>query len=330
MNARQPVAGALRILARCLIAASVLASGAASAQAFPSKPVTLVVPFVAGAANDVLARTLATEMKDTLGAVIVDNRPGANGGIGAEFVKRAAPDGHTLLVAPNQFAILMAMGAKLNYDLVRDFDPVLLTNNLPFFLVVNTDSLPANTVKEFLDLAKGKGESLSYGSAGNGSPHHLATEMLRLQTGVRAVHVPYKGMAQGLPDLLSGRIQFVITGFPAVANHMKAGKLRLLATVGSARSALMKDAPTMAEAGVPNVELDAWQGVLAPAGTPRAVVARLNTEFNRVLGLAAVRDKLAAQGIDVVGGTPEAFASRIRADLAAISRVVKAADIRAD
>ena len=330
MNARPAMAHALRIAARLLACALALASGAASAQAFPSKPVTLVVPFVAGAANDVLARTLATEMKESLGAVTVDNRPGANGGIGAEFVKRAAPDGHTLLVAPNQFAILMAMGAKLNYDLVRDFDPVLLTNNLPFFLVVNTDALPAKSVKEFLDLARARGDGLSYGSAGNGSPHHLATEMLRLQTGLRAVHVPYKGMAQGLPDLLSGRIQFVVTGFPAVANHMKTGKLRLLATVGSARSALMKEAPTMAEAGVPNVELDAWQGMLVPAGTPRPVIARLNAEFNRVLGLAAVREKLATQGIDVVGGTPEAFAARIRADLDAITRVVRAADIKAD
>ena len=330
MNARPAMAHALRIAARLLACALALASGAASAQAFPSKPVTLVVPFVAGAANDVLARTLATEMKESLGAVIVDNRPGANGGIGAEFVKRAAPDGHTLLVAPNQFAILMAMGAKLNYDLVRDFEPVLLTNNLPFFLVVNTDALPAKSVKEFLELARSRGDGLSYGSAGNGSPHHLATEMLRLQTGLRAVHVPYKGMAQGLPDLLSGRIQFVVTGFPAVANHMKTGKLRLLATVGSARSSLMKEAPTMAEAGVPNVELDAWQGMLVPAGTPRPVIARLNAEFNRVLGLAAVREKLATQGIDVVGGTPEAFAARIRADLDAITRVVRAADIKAD
>ena len=316
-----------RFLAAALL---VTVGGAAFAQPFPSKPITLVVPVGPGAANDLLARTLAAEMKESLGAVIVDNKPGGDAMIGAEFVKRAAPDGHTVLVATNNYVILAAMRPNLPVDFLRDFEPVVLTNNVAFFLVVNQEALPVKSLIELIDLARRQPGKLSYGSAGNGSPHHFATEMLKLQTGIDVVHIPYKGMGLGMPDLLSGRIQFVITGYPAVASHMKSGRLKLLATVASARSALQPDAPTFTELGVPNVELDTWQGMLAPAGTPRAVVQRLNAEFNRVLKLPHIKEKLGAQGIDVAGGTPEAFADRIRADYTAITRVVKAANIRAD
>jgi tripartite-type tricarboxylate transporter receptor subunit TctC len=313
-----------------LAMAAALFSGSAAAQTFPSKPITLVVPFTAGAANDVLARTLAGEMRDTLGAVIVENKPGANGNIGAEFVKRSAPDGHTLLVVNDSYLILAAMSPNLPYSMLRDFEPVIYANRLPFFLVVNQEAIPVNSLKEFVEFVRARPGKLSYGSAGNGTPHHLSAELLKLQAGLDATHVPYKGMAQGLPDLLSGRIQFIITGLPAVASHLKTGKLRVLATVGSARTTLMPDMPTFAEAGVSGVEMDVWMGVAAPTGTPKAVISRINAEFNRVLNIPAVREKLASQGIDAAGGTPEELGARMRADLAAYTRVVKAANIRPD
>ena len=315
---------------KILLVTAIFWSGLVSAQTFPSKPVTLVVPFTAGAANDVLARTLAAEMRESLGSVIVENKPGANGNIGAEFVKRAAPDGHTLLVANDSYLILAAMSPSLPYDMLRDFDPVIRANNLPFFLIVNQEAIPAKTLKEFIEFVRARPGKLSYGSAGNGTPHHLATELLKLQAGLDVAHVPYKGMAQGIPDLLSGRIQFIITGLPAVASHLKSGKLRVLATIGSTRSAVMPEVPTFAEAGVSGVEMNLWLGIVAPAGTLKPVIARINAEFNRVLNIPAVREKLAAQGIDAAGGTPEELGARMRADFATYSRVVKAANIRPD
>ena len=315
---------------KILLVTAIFWSGLVSAQTFPSKPVTLVVPFTAGAANDVLARTLAAEMRESLGSVIVENKPGANGNIGAEFVKRAAPDGHTLLVANDSYLILAAMSPSLPYDMLRDFDPVIRANNLPFFLIVNQEAIPAKTLKEFIEFVRARPGKLSYGSAGNGTPHHLATELLKLQAGLDVAHVPYKGMAQGIPDLLSGRIQFIITGLPAVASHLKSGKLRVLATIGSTRSAVMPEVPTFAEAGVSGVEMNLWLGIVAPAGTLKPVIARINAEFNRVLNIQAVRGKLAAQGIDAAGGTPEELGARMRADFATYSRVVKAANIRPD
>ena len=307
-----------------------LIAGAVWAQGFPSRPISLVVPFPTGAANDALARILAAEMRESLGAVVIDNKPGANGNIAAEYVKRATPDGHTLLVVNDSYLILAAMSERLPYDMLRDFDAVVYASALPFFLVVNEESIPVKSLKEFVEFARARPGKLSFASSGNGAPHHLAGELLKLQAGLDMVHVPYKGMGVALPDLMAGRVQFTITGLPAVASQLKGGKLRVLATVGRARSAVLPDVPTFAEAGVPGVELNVWMGVVAPAGTPKPVIARLNTELNRVLKLPTVRDKLAAQGIDVAGGTPEDLAARMRADLAAYSKVIKATGIRAD
>lgn len=316
-------------LLRIFVTALALAATAAAAQTFPSKPITLIVPFSPGAANDVLARTLAAELKSGLGPVVVDNKPGANGNIGAEAVRKSAPDGHTLLVAPNAFVILQAMGLQ-PYDFARDFEPVVLSNRLPFFLVVNREAVPAGSVKELIDFARARPGKLSYASAGNGSPHQLAMELFKLDAKLDVTHVPYKGMGQGVVDLLAGRVQMTITGYPAVAGHMKDGKLRVLATAGGARSAVAPDAPTIAESGVPGYEVDVWQGIVAPAGTPAPALQKLNAELNRVLKIPAVREKLAGQGIDTVGGTPEEFRRKIAADLEQYGRVVKAAGIKAD
>jgi tripartite-type tricarboxylate transporter receptor subunit TctC len=301
----------------------------AFAQSSSSRPIQLIVPFSPGAANDFLARTLAAEVKDSLGAVVVENKPGANGNIAAEFVRRAPADGHTLLIAPNAFVILAAMPPQ-PFDFVKDFAPVVLATALPFYLVVNQEAVPARNVRELIEFAKGRPGQLSYASAGNGSPHQLAMELLKLQTGIDVTHVPYKGMGQGAVDLLAGRVQMTITGYPAVAGHMKGGKLRLLATAGSRRSPLQPDVPTIAEAGVPGYEMDSWLGVLAPAGTPRPVIDKINGELNRALAVPQVKEKLAAQGLDVVGGTPQEFRRVINADYEKWSRVVKAANIKPD
>ena len=303
---------------------------AAGAQTFPSKPISLVVPFPTGAANDALARILAAEMRESLGTVVVENRPGANGTIAAEYVRRAAPDGHTLLVVNDSYLILSAMSPNLPYDMLRDFDAVVHASGLPFFLVVNEEAIPVKTLKEFIDHARARPGKLSFASSGNGTPHHLSTELLKLAAGLDMIHVPYKGMGIALPDLVAGRVQFTITGLPAVASQLKGGKLRVLATVGRARSAVLPETPTFAEAGVPGVELNFWMGVVTPVGTPKPVTTRINAEINRVLRLPAIRDKLAALGIDVAGGTPEDFAARMRADLAVYTKVIKATGIRAD
>ena len=291
------------------------------------KSMVLVVPFSPGAANDFLARTLAAEMRESFGSIVVDNRPGANGNIGAEFVRKSAPDGNTLLIAPNAFVILAAMPPQ-PFEFVKDFAPVALAASLPFYLVVNQEAVPVRSLRELIDFAKARPGKLSYASAGNGSPHQLAMELLKLQTGIDVTHVPYKGMGQGVLDLIAGRTQMTITGYPAVAGHMNGGKLRMLAAAGRTRSALQPDVPTIAEAGVPGYEMDSWLGILAPAGTPLPVVERLNAEFNRAL--PKVRDKLAAQGLDIAGGTPQEFARVIRADFEKWSRVVKAANIKPD
>lgn len=315
---------------RFLAAGLVFLAGLACAQTFPSKPISLVVPFTTGAANDMLARTLGAEMRDTLGATLVENKPGANGTIAAEYVKRASPDGHTLLLVNDSYLISSAMNGSLPYDMLRDFDSVVYASGLPFFLVVNQEAIPARTVKEFVEFVRARPGKLSYATPGNGTPHHLSTELLKLTAGLDVTHVPYKGMAVALPDLVAGRVQFTITGLPAVASQLKGGKLRVLGTVGRTRSAVLPDVPTFAEAGVPGVEMNFWMGVVAPAGTPKPVLARLNTEFNRVLQLPAVREKLAGQGIDAAGGTPEEFAARMRADRGIYAQVIKATGIRED
>jgi tripartite-type tricarboxylate transporter receptor subunit TctC len=314
-----------RLLVACLLAFPTLASG----QAFPSKPVQLVVPFSPGAANDFLARTLAAEMKDSLGPVVVENRPGANGNIGAELVRKAPADGHTLLIAANAFVILAAMPPQ-PFDFIKDFAPVVLATALPFYLVVNQEAVPARSVRELIDFARVRPGKLSYASAGNGSPHQLAMELLKMHAKIDVTHVPYKGMGQGVVDLLAGRTQMTITGFPAVAGHMKGGKLRVLAVAGSRRSPLQPDVPTIAEAGVPGYEMDSWLGIVAPAGTPPAVLDRLNAAFNKALAAPQVREKLAAQGLDVVGGSVAEFSRVIRADYEKFVGVVKAAGIKAD
>jgi tripartite-type tricarboxylate transporter receptor subunit TctC len=319
MNPRRGLAGLLMLW---------LLATPASAQNTARKPLTLVVGAAAGAANDLVARTFAAEIKDELGSIIVDNRPGANGVIAAEWVKRAAPDGRTMLVTPSSYAILAALGTPLPYDFVRDFQPVIYAASLPFYLVVNHEALPAKSLTELIALIRERAGKVSFGSAGNGSPHHFAAEMLKLRANLDMVHVPYRGMALGIPDLLEGRIQFVITGLPAVAASMKTGKLRVLATTEPRRTLQHPDIPTFSEAGMPGIEMETWIGLVAPSGVPREIIDQANAAYNRALRLPQVRERLVVQGLELVGGSPEAFGARIRDDIAAFRKVAQAAGIK--
>ena len=307
-----------------------LTAAPAAAQTYPARPITLVTPNAPGAAMDLIARSIADQLNEALGPIVVENRPGANQSIGTEYAKRAPADGHTLLVVANSSVISMAMFDKLPWDLVADFEPVVLTNLLPFFLVVNPEVLPARNTLELIEYAKSRPGKLSYVTPGSGQTHHLSMELFKLHTGLDIVHIPYKSMARGVLDMIAGRAQLTITGFPAVATQVRAGKLRVLATAGSRRSALLPEIPTIAESGVPGFDVTSWQGLVVPKGTPQPIIARLNEETNKALRKPAFRKRLADQGVEALGGTSEEFAARIRDDLEKWRRVVKAAGIKPD
>jgi len=302
----------------------------AAAQPFPSRPVQLVVPSAPGAAYDLIGRVIADGIKDGLGSIVVDNRPGGNFTIGAAYVKRAAPDGHTLLLGGNVYVIGEAMDLTRSYNLFTDFEPVGHLTDLPFYLVVHRDSVPVNSLREFVEFVKARPGKLVYITPGNGALHHFAMESLKIEAGLDILHVPYKAIAQGVADMLSGRVNMLITGYPAVAPHMKTGKFRILATVNPRRSVFQPDIPTFAEAGVPGVELVSWFGIIVPAGTPRPIITRLNAEFGRALQKPEVRERFAQQGLEIGGGSPEDMARRIRGDYEKYVRIVKATGLKPD
>jgi len=305
-----------------------LSASLAAAQGYPAKPVRLIVPFVPGGGTDLVARTIALRLTDALGQpIVVDNRAGAGGVIGAEMVAKAPPDGYTLLMGtPGPLTINPALRAKMPYRL-EDFAPVTLATLSPFVLVVHP-SLPVASVKELIAFAKAKPCALNYGSAGNGSVSHLAAEQFRWLAGVQLTHVPYKGSAQALTELVSGQLQLMIENQPVVLPQIQAGKLRALAVGTAKRSALLPEIPTMVEAGVAGYHASTAFGVLAPAKTPREVVVRLNREIVRILQTPEVRERLATQGLDATGSTPEQYAEHLRAELAQNARVIKAAGIK--
>ncbi|MFM9971369.1 MAG: tripartite tricarboxylate transporter substrate-binding protein [Burkholderiales bacterium] len=289
-----------------------------------------MVPFAPGAANDNLARIIAAEVSENFGRVVIDNRPGGDGSIAGQFFKRSPADGSAVMLISNSYAINAAMRDSLPYDVLRDFQPVVYATRVPFFLVVNQEVLPVNSPGELAKYARANPGKLSFASAGNGSPHHLAMEMFKLSANIDMVHVPYKGLALGMGDFLTGRVQLVITGYPAVATAMKTGKLKVLAVASGTRSSLQPQAPTFTEAGVKDVEIDVWQGILVPTGTPPAMIERLNAEFNRILRLERVREKLVPQGIDAVGGTPGEFGARLRGDIEMYRGLVKAVNLKVE
>jgi tripartite-type tricarboxylate transporter receptor subunit TctC len=254
--------------------------------------------------------------------VVIENRPGANTGIGAQMVAKAPADGYTLLVVAFPFAVNPSLYAKLPYDTLKDFAPLILAGQTPNLLVVNTET-PFKTVKELIDAARQKPGSLSYGSTGSGSSNHLSMELFRLMTATQMIHVPYKGSAPMVTDLLGGHVQVAFDNVPNVVTQVKAGKLRALAITSPNRAASLPDIPTVAEAGVPGYEVGVWFGIVAPTATPPEVLAKLNTELNKILAMADVRQKFADQGVDPVGGTRERFGEHLAAQIEKWGKVVK-------
>jgi len=301
------------------------------AQNFPVKPVRVITPFTAGSAIDTLARVVGQKLGDTWGQqVVIDNRIGANGIIGTEAAAKAPPDGYTVYLGNiSTLAVNPHLYLKLPYDALRDFAPVTLAATIPVVLVVHP-SLPVKSVRELIALAKAHPGQLNYASGGTGSAQHLPMEMLRVETGINIVHVPYKGLGPAFSDVLGGQVPMMFTGVSNVVPYMKTGRLRVLAIGSPKRSATLPDVPTVAEAGVPGFDFDSWTGYLVPVGTPRELIVKLHADITRTLVAPEVRDKLVTLGFDLVGGTPEAFATLIRNDIARFGKLIKAAGIKAE
>jgi len=307
-----------------------VACGAAAAQGFPSKPIRIVVPFPAGGSADVLARVIGTKLSAALGEpVIVDNKPGAGGILGAETVAKSPGDGHTLLFANTNIAINPSLYKKLPYDTASAFVPVVHMVNVPNLLLVAED-VKANTVADLIALAKAQPGKLNYASAGNGTFPHLAVELFKLQAGVSITHIPYKGAAPALTALVARDVQVLSNDLLNAVPFVKAGRVRALAITGSTRSPVMPDVPTMAEAGLKNYVAVGWQGIMAPAGTPPAVVAQLNAEINKALADPALRSTLTSQGLEIVGGTPQQFGEFVRRDTERWRSAVEASGAKID
>ena len=320
-------------VAALLAALALVATAPAAAQgaAYPTKPVRLVVPFPAGGTTDILARAVAQKLSETWGQqVIVDNRPGAGGNIGSELVAKAPSDGYTLLMGTvGTHAINPSLYAKMPYNHVKDFTPVILVAAVPNVLVVNP-SLPAHSVQELIAYGKANPNKLNFASSGNGTSIHLSGELFRTMTGVQMTHVPYKGSSPALTDLMGGQVQLMFDNLPSSLQFIKAGKLRALAVTSLARSQALPDVPTLAESGLPGFEASSWFGVLAPAGTPADIVAKLNGAVAAWLASPAAKEQLAAQGAIAAGGSPDAFVTHIADESAKWAKVVKASGAHVD
>jgi len=298
--------------------------------AYPTKPVRLVVPFPACGTTDIIARATAQKLSEAWGQqVIVDNRPGAGGNIGSELVAKSAPDGYTLLMGTvGTHAINPSLYAKMPYDHVKDFAPVILVAGVPNVLVVNPE-LPVKSVPELIAYAKANPGKLNFASSGSGTSIHLSGELFKAMTGVQMTHVPYKGSAPALTDLVGGQVQLMFDNLPSSLAFIKAGKLRALAVTSTTRAAALPDVPTVADF-VPGFEASSWFGVLAPAGTPPAVIAKVNGEVAKWLATPEAKEKLTAQGANVAGGSPQDFAKHIQAETAKWAKVVKESGAKVD
>jgi len=299
------------------------------AQEYPRKAIRLIVPFAPGGGNDTVARAIAQSAGARLGQpMVVDNRAGAGGILGAELAAKSAPDGYTLFLGGvGSHAVNPNLHARLPYDPVKDFAPITLIASAPSVLVVHP-SLPARTLAEFTALAKASPGRINYASNGNGSSAQLAAVLYESMAGVQMVHVPYKGLAPALVDLLAGEVQAMFSSAVAIVPNIKAGRLRALAVTGRRRAALLPEVPTLDESGVPGYEAGSWYGILAPAGTPQAIVAKLHEAIVHALARPEVRERLVSEGAEVIGSTPEAFAAHITAEFARIGKVIRDAGIR--
>jgi tripartite-type tricarboxylate transporter receptor subunit TctC len=317
------------LVAGCLTAlVSTAVWSAETSEAWPSKRITYIVPFAPGGNTDTLARIIAEKLGAALGQpVVIDNKPGAGGNIGSDFVAKAKPDGYTILGGTiSSHAINPSIYAKMPYDATKDFQPITLIATSPLVLVVNANS-PYKSVKDLLDAAKAQPGTLTFASAGTGTSPHLAGELLKSVAHVDVTHVPYKGSGPAVTDLIAGHVQFMFDTTLIVGGHIKAGKLRPLAVTSSKRTKSLPDVPTLAEAGVPGYEIGSWQAVFAPAGTPKPIVQKLNSEIVRVLNMPDVQERLAGLGMDAVAGTPEQLGEFQKAEVVKWAKVVREAKI---
>jgi tripartite-type tricarboxylate transporter receptor subunit TctC len=308
-----------------LVLGCVLTAAVAQAQqaAYPSRPLRLILPFPPGGSTDLLGRTLAEKLGDSLRQpVIPENRPGAGGNVGAEAAARSAPDGYTLVLCAPSLAISPSLYRKLNYDPMRDLVPVALVATIPNLLVVHP-SVPARSLAELAQHARANPGKLNFGTGGPGTSNQLAADMFRSLSRTEIVLVPYKGAETAMLAVLSGQVQMVVIGTPASATHVKSGKLRALALLGKERYPDLPDVPTAAESGMPEFEVDTWYGVLAPAGVPREVLARLNGDIVKVMRTPDMRERLATMGIQPLASTPEEFGEFLKSEVARWGKVVR-------
>jgi tripartite-type tricarboxylate transporter receptor subunit TctC len=322
----------LRILVMRILVASIalIMAGVVSAQSYPARQVRIVVPFPPGGTSDILARTIGARLSEPLGQpVVVENRPGAGGNIAADHVAKSAPDGYTLIMGTSSLAISQSLYKKLTYNLVQDFAPITQAVNYTNLLVVHPSAGVSN-VAELLALAKAKPGALSYGTAGNGTPPHMTGELFKAYTGANILHIPYKGGAPAIVDLVAGQIPMMFDNVPPLLPHVRSGRIKPLAVTSLARIAVLPEVPTLHELGLKDFDAVGWNGLLAPAGTPREIISRLNAEVLRVLRTPEVRDQLTAQGADVVGNSPEEFAAWIKAEVKKWADVVKVSGAKID
>lgn len=323
LRSRRGVSAAVTLL--------VLASGAAQAADYPARPIRFVLGFAPGGASDTMARVVATRLSENLGQpVVIDNRAGAGGNIAAEIVARSAPDGYTMLLGNNGIlAVNVSLYPKLGFDPVKDFAPVVLIASQPNILVVHP-AVTAGSVKDLVVLAKSKPGQLNYASPGNGTTGHLAAELFKRMVGVEFTIIPFKGGGPAALAMLSGECQFTFATALSVQPHIKAGKLRALAVTTAKRSASFPGLPTVAEAGVPGFDAITWHGIVVPAGTPKPVIARLNSEFNRLLQTADMRERLMVLGSDIIGGEPKQLTDYMLVEIPRWAKVIRESGARAD
>ena len=316
---------------KLLFSILIFAATTAFAQPFPSKPTKMIVPYPPGGSADILARAIGAKVGEGLGQpVVIDNRPGAGTIIGTEATAKSAPDGYTFMLGTvSSHAINPALNPKLPFDPVKDFTPLSLVASIPFAMIVHP-SVPARSVQEFIALAKARPGQINYSSAGNGTSNHLAGELLKSMAGIDLVHVPYKGSAPALNDLVAGQVSLMFDLVLTAAPHIKSGAARGLAVTGAQRSPILPGLPTVAESGLPGYEVSAWFGIFAPAGLPQPVAQRLNAEFVKVMREPDLKQRLASLGADPLTSSPEQFSAYLRSEIDKWAKVVKESGAKVD
>lgn len=321
----------LRLRFASLVCCSLFAvlTAQATAQPYPSKPIRLIVPLGPGGGVDTSSRLVAEKLSEALGQrIVVENRPGAGGTIATELAARAAPDGYTWVMASPSHTITPSL-YKLSFDAIRDFAPITNVVTVPYLVVVHP-SLPVHSIKELLALARARPNELLWSSSGNGSAQHLTVELLNMMAGVKIAHVPYKGTGPGMTDLIGGRVSATSASVIATLPHVKAGRLRAIAAAGRKRSQSAPELPTVAESGVPGFEIDVWNGLLAPAGTPREIIDKVHGELATILARPDMKERLLASGFEPIGDPPDRFAVYLKTEVAKWAKVVRQAGIRID